>query len=126
MNWYRLSQMHDKVVAVDFDETIASKAEYPEIGKPIKGVQEALKRIQEAGYKIRIYTCRMNGHNLEEEGEKGYQAHKKRIEDYLEKYEIPYDDIADSEEGKIFAEFYVDDKSVEFDGSWEKVLKKIL
>jgi len=52
------------IIAVDFDGTVI-KQEYPEMGKPIKGVKEALWRVKHKGHKIVYWTAR-NGFKLKE------------------------------------------------------------
>lgn len=129
-HWYRKVQLEKiarkKSVVIDFDGTIAdnSKFEYPEIGPPFKGVQEALQKIQDKGYKVRIYTCRLNEKQWKK-GKKQYQEMKKTVEAYLKENEIPYDDIVEWHEGKPFAEWYIDDKSIEFKGSWKNILNQL-
>jgi hypothetical protein len=44
-------------VAIDFDGTIVEH-EYPEIGRPVPGAIEWIKRFQEAGAKIILWTMR--------------------------------------------------------------------
>jgi hypothetical protein len=123
----RLSSANRKpVILVDLDETIAHKAKYPRIGKPYDGVQEALRKLRRAGYRVRIYTCRLNQHHLREEGREAYYATKKQIEDYLRRWAIPFDDLILHWEGKPFSDYTIDDKAVHFDGDWSKAVGEIL
>ena len=55
--------MNKIIIAVDFDGTIVTH-EYPEIGKDI-GAFRVLKRLQDDGHKIILYTMR-SGKELEE------------------------------------------------------------
>ena len=128
-SWFARSQMDmirysakKKILAIDFDRTIAGYAKYPDIGKPINGVNDALRELREAGYAIRIYTCRLNDTHKKSDRIK----ERKKIEAWLKKYRIIYDDFAEAEEGKIFADFYIDDKAIKFDGDWKDVVKQIL
>ena len=43
------------VIVVDLDGTICEHR-YPAFGEPIAGVQEALQRLKQAGYRIIIHT----------------------------------------------------------------------
>ena len=47
-------------VCIDFDGTIVDHA-FPEIGDPVPGAIEEIKRIQEAGAKIILFTMRSDG-----------------------------------------------------------------
>lgn len=105
------------VICVDFDDTIAEN-KYPEIGKPKKNVKESLKYLQETGYHIKIFSCRTNGEKNEDA-----QKQENDIKEYLDVNNIPYDSIAI--EDKPFADFYIDDKAITFDGDWNDVLSKI-
>lgn len=107
----------DKVICVDFDSTIAEN-KYPDVGKPEKNVAEALKYLKSMGYHIKVYSCRTNGkENVDSEDQRMV------IQEYLEKNGIPYDTIA--VEDKPFAEYYIDDKAINYNGSWDDVLKNI-
>ena len=130
-DWYSIATMiryssRRKDILVDLDETLAEKVEWPKIGKPIKGGQEALRKLREAGYKIRIFTCRLNQHHLKEEGKAEYYKTKERIEEWLAQHRIPYDDLVLWYEGKAFNEYIIDDKGLHFDGDWDKVVEQIL
>lgn len=124
VSWYQpsfsiITSAKKKVLAVDFDETIAQYADYPDIGDPMEGVQEGLLKFRKAGWKIVIYTCRLNGHNHKHED---YQKNKEQISEWLKKHEIPYDDFAEWREGKIFADVYLDDKGWRFT-TWKNAVK---
>lgn len=45
-------------VAVDFDGTIAQEGHWPQIGKPIPGAIETVKRILQAGHDVYLWTAR--------------------------------------------------------------------
>ena len=45
------------IIAVDFDGTVVEQT-YPGMGKPIKGVKEALLRVKSRGHKIVYWTAR--------------------------------------------------------------------
>jgi phosphatidate phosphatase PAH1 len=127
MNWYKkhlYASAKKKVLAVDLDGTIAEDAKFPKIGSPKSGVQKALKKLQESGYKIHIYTCRLNGKN-HEDGEKLYFRTMAQITDYLEENKIPYDSIIEWSEGKPFADAYIDDKAIHFK-SWQGILNELV
>jgi len=50
-------------IAVDFDGTIVDHA-YPNIGKPVPGAIKWLKRYQELGAKLILFTVRSNDDTL--------------------------------------------------------------
>lgn len=50
-------------IAVDFDGTIADH-EFPDIGKPVPGAFEWLKRFQEAGADLILWTMRSDGQDV--------------------------------------------------------------
>ena len=98
-----------KVLALDMDGTLLEHEKYPRYGKPIPGWKEELEALRQAGWKIAIWTCR-----TKEE----YDA----IREHLTKHEIPFDYINENpHEGpstspKIYADVYVDDRCIKFNG----------
>ena len=52
--------MNYKVVAVDFDGTLFEN-KWPEIGEPNTALIEYLKKRQEQGDKLILWTCRCGG-----------------------------------------------------------------
>ena len=106
---------HKPTIAVDFDGTISQEGEnwnYPDMGEPFPGVREALSELKK-WFVIRIYTCRMNGVNAQE-----WHANMSAIKEYMDTYGIPYDDIVQWNEGKPFADYYIDNRAVGFNGDW--------
>lgn len=98
-------------ICVDLDNTIAKPAKYPKIGEPIDGAKEALKKLQDLGYNVIIYSCRGD-----EEG--GVDL----IKEYLDEHDLPYDSIFEGD--KPFAKYYIDDHAIQFD-NWDNVLKQV-
>lgn len=98
-------------ICVDLDRTIAQTAEYPAIGEPVKGAKETLKKLQDMGYSVIIYSCRGDT-------EEGLET----VREYLDKHDIPYDSIFEGK--KPFAKYYIDDHAIHFD-SWDNVLKQV-
>ncbi|MBK9055351.1 MAG: hypothetical protein IPL78_31960 [Chloroflexi bacterium] len=109
-----------KYICVDLDGTIAHYDVWigPEhFGEPIDGVHEALKALQEAGWLIIIFTTR---HQVD------------LIRRYLESHQIPFDYINENPDqpdgawaGKPFADVYVDDRAVQFNGDWLATLQEV-
>jgi phosphoglycolate phosphatase-like HAD superfamily hydrolase len=100
-----------KSIVIDFDKTIAQNGPHPDydILEPVKGVREFLESLYMLGWHITVWTARSDHfHEV--------------IEDYMEKYMIPYDRIIC---GKPFAKYYIDDRAVNFSGNWEDVIEQI-
>jgi len=116
--WHDVSR--PKVVAVDLDGTILRFDGWKgqkHFGEPLPGAKEALFELKRRGFIVVIWTTRKNIEDI------------KRV---LAKYGIPFDYINENPHqppdcgGKIYADFYVDDRAVEFNGNWDTVLRKIL
>lgn len=106
-------------ICIDIDGTIAelrNKTNYYHELKPIEGAVESIKKLHEEGHYIILYTAR----NMET-----YMGNMGKILAFqgpvlfkwLEKYEIPYDEIYF---GKPSADVYIDDKGLKFE-SWKNL-----
>lgn len=108
-------------ICIDFDGTIANWAEYPEPGPPMEGVKAALQELKDMGFTLCIASSRtsdeINRHPIDK------QVEIKRMEHYLEKYQIPYDIVLESD--KVPATFYIDDRAIEFKNNWKEIIKRI-
>jgi hypothetical protein len=112
--------MDKKYVCVDLDGTIAHYKTWQGeevFGDPVEGVQDALGQLKQDGWTIIIYTTR---------------SKQTLIEGYLKRHAIPYDYInynPDQPEnaigGKPFADAYVDDRGVQFNGNWSATLNEV-
>jgi len=113
--------MTTKVIAIDFDGTIAEYKGFKGkgiFGKPIKGVNFVLNKLKNEGHTLVINTTRLEIHQVGE---------------YLEKHDIPYDYINHNPEDikrqlhpcKVDADIYIDDKALRFEGDWNKTLLEI-
>jgi len=103
------------VIAVDFDGVIATHTyREGEIGKLISGAKEVLSLLKKEGHEIIIWTAR-----------KDMELYK--IKEFLDNNNIPYDDINigitwdDESSRKIFADVYIDDRAIRFNGDWFEV-----
>jgi hypothetical protein len=95
------------VVVVDFDDTLCPFSEDFECRTLVPGAAEALKRIQDAGYTVVISSAR---NNVAYGGHQG-TAHRKMAQ-FLDDFEVPYDRIDLGTDGKPVAFRYIDDKGV--------------
>lgn len=97
------------ILAIDFDGVIHDiKNPLPgrRMGGPIIGAKEALVGFKREGHHIVIFTVRANS-----------EASKMTVIDWLTYYEIPFDDVTNI---KINADYYIDDKAIQFI-SWDDI-----
>ena len=113
--------MMNRTLIVDMDGTIAEWGDYPELGKPTKGVQEAFQELKDLGFTLLIASARTSGEINKHPIDK--MEEKIRMEKYLDKYEIPYDEVLISD--KFPAMFYIDDRAIEFKNNWAEITKRI-
>ena len=96
-----------KTIAVDFDSTLSLPT-----GEPVNGARDAMLKFKDAGYRVIVFTVR---------GDKG------PVEEFMAKYDIPYDFINENPDqpegasGKVIAHHYIDDRAVPFNGDWDSV-----
>lgn len=98
------------IYAIDFDGTLC-RDEYPNIGKPRKGMIRKVKRLQKKGHKFILWTCR-EGADLHRAiywcAENGiwFDGENENLPEMIEKY--------GTDPRKIGADKYIDDKAVRF------------
>lgn len=100
-----------KIYAVDFDRTLNLAGTYPQLGEPNIELIDFLKRRQQAGDKIILWTCR--------EGDLLKSAIK-----YCKNYGLEFDAVNDNIREniehfnnncrKVFADYYIDDRNASF------------
>jgi hydroxymethylpyrimidine pyrophosphatase-like HAD family hydrolase len=109
-----------KTVAIDFDGTLNEYKEWGD-GKiknnPLEGAVEAINTISSLGYKVVIYTCRMNVevNNVIEQ--------LPMLQNWLKENNLEFVEI--SMTGKPIADIYIDDRAIEFKGNWNEVTERI-
>jgi hypothetical protein len=120
---------HRKRCMVDFDGTIHKYSEGWKDGTPydppFPGTREAIELLKEMGFEIVIYTARLSEENAKMQGgsDDVIEEQTKLLEDWFEKYQIPYDRMTADKEP---AAFYIDDKAVRIvDGNWDDVIRFI-
>ena len=112
---------HKRRVMVDFDGTIHKYSKRWHDGTPydppFEKARESIMFLKSLGFEIVIFTARLS----EENGDVAGQT--KMLEEWLEKYDIPYDRMTAE---KLAAEFYIDDKVVRIEnGDWDTVIEFI-
>lgn len=116
------SSPRPKVLAMDFDGTIVHYNNAAEIGELIPGVVDELRNIKKAGWVIVIWTSRPDVDSVRK---------------ILDKMGVPYDLINENpyipedapkeivNSRKIFADVYVDDRALSFDGKAEGLAARV-
>jgi len=102
-----------KTVAVDLDGTLAQYTKWEgidSIGEPITGAREFLQSLHEGGYKILIWTTRLNPAL---NGRDGWTADdlKANVEGWLKKHNMPYDEVYTGPV-KPIAYAFIDDRAI--------------
>ena len=117
-SWYE-SEGRKPTVAFDLDGTIlayeSGMASKNEFGYPYPGIVSQMRKLWKDGWKIIIWTCR---------------GRSQELVDHLERFNIPYDEINVNSDGphdspKVYADVYVDDKSISFDGKTAGLAQRI-
>lgn len=102
MNFY------DKLtIAVDFDGTIVENA-FPSIGKPRLFAFETLKKLQEDGHRLILWTYR----HAERLDEAVKFCKKNGIEFYAVNKSFPEEQFDYSTSRKILADLFIDDRNI--------------
>ena len=104
-------------IAVDFDGTIV-ESRYPDIGKPKLFAFETLKKFQEKGFILILWTYRY-GEELEEAVE---FCKKNGVEFYAVNKSFPGEEFKEGEMSrKIEADIFIDDRNVGGMYSWGEI-----
>lgn len=107
-------------MAIDFDGTLCEDR-FPEIGKPKQDVIELVKRLQEAGVRTILWTCRKND---------DHGMHLDNAVDWCESHGLKFAAVNKNlpevqqkwggDTRKVLSDYYLDDKNV---GCGEPILK---
>ena len=112
---------HDRLtIAVDFDGTIVENA-YPRIGKPRLFAFETLKRLQEDGHRLILWTYR-HGIQLEEAV---VFCEERGIEFFAVNRSFPEEDFDNSKSRKILADLFIDDRNIGGVYGWGEVYQML-
>ncbi len=107
-------------LAVDFDGTIVENR-FPEIGKPILFAFESLKKLQEEGHRLILWTYRHGEHLddairfCEKNGLKFYAVNKS----------YPEEDYDDTISRKILADIFIDDRNLGGLKGWGEIYQML-
>ena len=102
------------IIAVDFDGTIVQHT-FPEIGEPMDGAFATLKRWQHYGHKLILWTCRnntdpaLNGRKVLTEAVEFCKANGLVFDAVNENL----NNLGFCPTPKIYADVYVDDRSID-------------
>jgi len=108
------------VIAVDFDGTIVEDA-YPKIGKARIFAFETMKRLQEDGHRLILWTYRC-GSKLDEAVA---FCKDNGITFYAVNQSFPEEKYEDSVSRKIYADIYIDDRNIGGVLGWGEVYQMI-
>ncbi len=108
------------IIAIDFDGTIVEDA-YPKIGKPRLFAFETLKKLEEEGHRLILWTYR-KGKRLESAVE---FCREYGIEFYAVNNSFPEEDHDPNVSRKINADIFIDDRNVGGLPSWGEIYQHI-
>lgn len=107
-------------IAVDFDGTLVENR-YPEIGKPILFAFETLKKLQQEGHQLILWTYR-SGVKLEEAVE---FCAKQGVEFYAVNKSYPEEEYEESISRKILADMFIDDRNINGLPQWGEIYHQL-
>lgn len=107
-------------IAVDFDGTLVENR-YPEIGKPILFAFETLRKLQQEGHQLILWTYR-SGVKLEEAVE---FCAKQGIEFYAVNKSYPEEEYEECISRKILADLFIDDRNINGLPQWGEIYHQL-
>ena len=107
-------------IAIDFDGTIVED-DYPNVGKPRIFAFETLKKLQEDGHRLILWTYR-SGLRLEEAVE---FCKKNGIKFYAVNKSFPEEQFDYTKSRKIHADLFIDDRNLGGILGWGEIYQKI-
>ena len=109
-----------KIIAIDFDGTIVEDA-YPEIGKPQLFAFETLKRLQNDGHRLILWTYRC-GRKLDEAVA---FCKENGVEFYAVNNSFPNENFQGKESRKIGADIFIDDRNIGGFIGWGNIYQQL-
>lgn len=107
-------------IAVDFDGTIVENR-FPEIGKPILFAFESLKKLQDEGHRLILWTYR-HGERLNEAVN---FCQKNGLEFYAVNKSYPEEKFDDTISRKILADIFIDDRNLGGLKGWGEIYQSL-
>lgn len=108
------------ILAIDFDGTIV-ESKYPAIGKPKLFAFETLKKLQEKGFILILWTYR-SGERLQEAVD---YCKENGIEFYAVNKSYPEEEYSDKISRKINADIFIDDRNVGGFLGWGQIYREL-
>ncbi|AFL80004.1 hypothetical protein Aeqsu_0492 [Aequorivita sublithincola DSM 14238] len=108
-------------IAVDFDGTIVED-EYPSIGRPIIFAFETIKKLQDEGHRLILWTYR-KGRALEEAVK---FCNENGIVFYAVNKSFPEEEFDGSYSRKINADVFIDDRNIGGLKSWGEIYQQLI
>lgn len=105
-------------IAVDFDGTIVEDA-YPKIGRPKIFAFETMKKLQELGHRLILWTYR-HGDRLQEAVD---FCKENGIEFYAVNKSFPEEEFDGSASRKLNADYFIDDRNIGGLVEWGEVYR---
>src|SRR5690625_81082 len=112
--------LHTLTIAVDFDGTIVED-KYPKIGRPVLFAFETLKKLQEEGHRLILWTFR-KGSSLEEAVD---FCKKNGIEFYAVNQSFPEEEYNPEHSRKIHADIFIDDRNFGGMPDWGEIYQEL-
>ena len=107
-------------IAVDFDGTLVENR-YPEIGKPILFAFETLKKLQQDGHQLILWTYR-SGYKLEEAVA---FCKSKGVTFYAVNKSYPEEEYDGHMSRKILADIFIDDRNINGLPPWGEIYHQL-
>ncbi|MGM0635158.1 MAG: BT0820 family HAD-type phosphatase [Bacteroidota bacterium] len=110
-----------QVIAIDFDGTIVENR-YPGIGKPMLFAFETMKKLQDIGHPLILWTYR-SGKRLDEAVE---FCRDHGIEFYAVNKSYPEEEYSEEISRKIAADIFIDDRNIFGFPGWGAIYQELI
>ena len=112
--------LNTKIIAIDFDGTIVED-NYPKVGKPMLFAFETMKRLQNDGYRLVLWTYR-SGSKLDDAV---LFCKEKGVDFYAVNNSFPNETYDSKDSRKIGADIFIDDRNIGGFIGWGKVYQEL-